>query len=456
MKLFTKLFSGIMLILAVSLGFGEYYTVYRTFDTTLEDEKDNAVRKHQLVKYALQADMVSAENLEMLDETTLQELVDRTEDSFNMQFELENVENMENADAADPEYLYYSIQDENGKQEIHVSSYFEQNDMQLQLISHENISSIFAESRQLQKNCGIVFLGTMLIGLIFSTLLSVKLTAPIQKLNQASKDFADGNYDRRLSVQSLDETGELTESFNQMADSITEKMDALELAVRQREDFVASFAHEIKTPMTSIIGYADMLYQKEMKPQEVQEAAGYILNEGMRMEALSFKLLELITLERQEFLLEEMSMTDFFDDVGKTVQTNAEKRGVELSLQIQEGYVRIEYDLFKTLILNLIDNALKSGGTNVCVTGICNEQLYEIEVKDNGRGIPPEEIQRITEAFYMVDKSRSRKEHGAGLGLALCEKIASIHSTKLEISSKEGIGTNIRLKLLLSGKAEMI
>ena len=324
------------------------------------------------------------------------------------------------------------------------------------MISHENISSIFAESRQLQKNCGIVFLGTMLIGLIFSTLLSVKLTAPIQKLNQASKDFADGNYDRRLSVQSLDETGELTESFNQMADSITEKMDALELAVRQREDFVASFAHEIKTPMTSIIGYADMLYQKEMKPQEVQEAAGYILNEGMRMEALSFKLLELITLERQEFLLEEMSMTDFFDDVGKTVQTNAEKRGVELSLQIQEGYVRIEYDLFKTLILNLIDNALKSGGTNVCVTGICNEQLYEIEVKDNGRGIPPEEIQRITEAFYMVDKSRSRKEHGAGLGLALCEKIASIHSTKLEISSKEGIGTNIRLKLLLSGKAEMI
>ena len=118
MKLFTKLFSGIMLILAVSLGFAEYYTVYRTFDTTLEHEKDNALRKHQLVKYALQADMVSAENLEMLDETTLQELVDRTEDSFNMQFELENVENMENADAADPEYLYYSIQDENGKQEI--------------------------------------------------------------------------------------------------------------------------------------------------------------------------------------------------------------------------------------------------------------------------------------------------------------------------------------------------
>lgn len=77
MKLFTKLFSGIMLILAVSLGFAEYYTVYRTFDTTLEHEKDNALRKHQLVKYALQADMVSAENLEMLDETTLQELVDQ-------------------------------------------------------------------------------------------------------------------------------------------------------------------------------------------------------------------------------------------------------------------------------------------------------------------------------------------------------------------------------------------
>ncbi len=391
----------------------------------------------------------------MLDETMLQELVDRTEDSFNMQFELENVEDVESTDATDPEYLYYSIQDENGKQEIHVSSYFEQNDMQLQLTSHEDISSIFAESRQLQKNCSIVFLGTMLVGFVFSALLSIKLTAPIRKLNQASRAFAKGDYDSRVSVGSRDETGELTESFNQMADSITEKMDALELAVRQREDFVASFAHEIKTPMTSIIGYADMLYQKEMNPEEVQEAAGYILNEGLRLEALSFKLLELITLERQDFLLEEMSMTDFFVDVEKTAQVNAEKRGVKLSLQIQEGYVRIEYDLFKTLILNLIDNALKSGGTNVCVTGTCNEQQYEIEVKDNGRGIPAEELQRITEAFYMVDKSRSRKEHGAGLGLALCEKIASIHGTKMEITSKEGIGTSVKLHMRLAGKVEM-
>ena len=453
MRLFTKLFAGIMLILAVSLGFAEYYTVYRTFDTTLEHEKDNAMRKHQLVKYALQADMISAGNLELLDETTLQEITDRTEDSFDMQFDLQYVETFEDADT---EHLYYSIQDKNGKQVIHVSSYFEQNHRKLRLTSHEDVSSIFTESRQLQKNCSVVFLGTMLIGLGFSALLSVRLTAPIRKLNQASRAFAKGDYDRRVPVRSRDETGELTESFNQMAESITEKMDALELAVRQREDFVASFAHEMKTPMTSMIGYADMLYQQELKPEEVQEAAGYILNEGLRLEALSFKLLELITLERQDFLLEEVSMTDFFVDVEKTVQANAEKRGIKLSMQIQDGYVRIEYDLFKTLLLNLTDNALKSGGTECQVSGTCIGGQYEIEVKDNGRGIPAEELQRITEAFYMVDKSRSRREHGAGRGLALCEKIASIHGTKLEITSEERVGTKVTLKLLCYGKVETI
>ena len=99
--------------------------------------------------------------------------------------------------------------------------------------------------------------------------------------------------------------------------------------------------------------------------------------------------------------------------------------------------------------MNLLDNALKSGATRVTLTGWALGQNYVIDITDNGRGIPAGQLQRITEAFYMVDKSRSRKEHGAGLGLALAAKIADIHSTRLEYTSTEGEGTSVELSLKL-------
>ena len=194
---------------------------------------------------------------------------------------------------------------------------------------------------------------------------------------------------------------------------------------------------------------ADTLYQKTLTPAQVHEAAGYIVNEGMRLEALSFKLMELITLDRQDFLLEEMELSALFRDVEETVYPVALKRNVKLEVQCEPGYARIEYDLFKTLLLNLLDNAMKSGGDRVKMNGWIENGRYYIDVTDNGRGIPADQLQRITEAFYMVDKSRSRKEHGAGLGLALGAKIAALHGTALDYASTEGVGTSVELSLAL-------
>ena len=96
------------------------------------------------------------------------------------------------------------------------------------------------------------------------------------------------------------------------------------------------------------------------------------------------------------------------------------------------------------MISNLIDNAVKSGGSKVDVSGrLISHSIYRIAVSDNGRGIPPEDIERITEAFYMVDKSRSRSEHGAGLGLALVSRIAKLHETKIHYESESGKGTKV-------------
>jgi signal transduction histidine kinase len=388
----------------------------------------------------------------MLSQNGLQDLAKQTGEELSVALELEELSLSEEAQASTD--LTYSVRQEGEREDLVVVSCFAQSGYVLRLTTTRDISYVFQESQALERSCAKVFLLAAGAGALLTLLLSWLLTRPIKRLEETSQAFAQGDYSARRTPTSRDEIGDLTVTFNQMADTIQEKIAALERTVEQREDFVANFAHELKTPMTSIIGYADTLYQRKLPADQVQEAAGYILNEGLRLEALSFKLMELITMEKQSFLLEEMELTPFFQDMQESIRTLAAQRGVEVRFQWEEGYVRMEYDLFKTMLLNLLDNGLKSGGTQVTVTGSHREHGYVLIVADNGRGIPAGELKRITEAFYMVDKSRSRKEHGAGLGLALCQRIAAIHGAALTFESQEGVGTTVTVWLPLDEEGE--
>ena len=160
--------------------------------------------------------------------------------------------------------------------------------------------------------------------------------------------------------------------------------------------------------------------------------------------------MELITIEDNRFVLEDTSTYDFFEDVQQTIMPAAEKKNVKIAFACEQVFIKVEYDLFKTMVMNLIDNAFKSGGDKVDVKGITTSDGYQISITDNGRGIPEEELGRITEAFYMIDKARSRKEHGAGLGLALCERVARLHDTTLKFDSEVGKGTTVSFVMKIS------
>ena len=271
--------------------------------------------------------------------------------------------------------------------------------------------------------------------------ISGKALEPLKELaQQAEKVDQDNLVDVRLEENTVAEFRQLSQSVNQMLDRLAHSFDL------QRQ-FAGNAAHELKTPMTSIIGYADTLYQKTLSPEEVHQLAGIIMNEGMRLEALSFKLMELVTLSQSNFQLEEARIDEVIADAVETIQPTAEKRNVRVQLQTESAWVRLEYDLFKTLLLNLMDNALKSGTDRINIQGSCEKEQYMISIRDYGRGIPQEDLQKITEAFYMVDKSRSRKEHGAGLGLALAVKIAKLHHTELVYESVAGQGTCVSFML---------
>ena len=274
-------------------------------------------------------------------------------------------------------------------------------------------------------------------------LLSYLTTKPLRRLQRFTAIIGGGNYSRRARVTTLDEIGDLTVAFNEMTGAIEQKVEALELNAKQQKDFVANFSHELKTPMTSIIGYADMLRSTELDEEDAFMAANFIFSEGKRLEAMSLKLMDLVVLDKNDFKLVRGYARRALGHVVAVVTPMLEKAEVTLNYDIEQQIILYEKDLLLTLVTNLIDNARKasSPGKVVTLTGRRMNGRYRISVKDEGIGIPKEELSRITEAFFMVDKSRARAQHGAGLGLAIGNRIAEIHGSTLHFESEVNKGT---------------
>ena len=225
--------------------------------------------------------------------------------------------------------------------------------------------------------------------------------------------------------------------------------DSLRSDAERREEFIASFAHELKTPLTAIIGYADMLRSKDMAPKPRFTAAGYIFSEGKRLEALSLKLLDIIVVGKQGLSTRRFDAGYFLREVAAVTLPAAAQDGINLEVHAERGEVDLEPDLFKTLLINLVDNARKasSRGGSLELLGRKEGEGYAFYVVDHGKGMKREELSKITEPFYMIDKSRSRAQSGAGLGLALCKRIADLHGTELEYVSAPNVGTTVRVFL---------
>lgn len=310
-------------------------------------------------------------------------------------------------------------------------------------VTQWDISKAVGQQETLRQYFLRCYLFAMVIGMALLGMFSVLLTGPLKRMSEAADRMARGDYEERLAIRGRDEIGELAVSFNRMAEAVEEKVEALSRAAREKEDFVGNFAHEMKTPLTSIIGYADMIYQRELPRETVRDASWYIWNEGMRLEALSLKLMDLTVLGRQSFPLQEMAADELLQDVAEGMRPIFLERQVALRLEAEPAYIKVDYDLLKTLLINLMDNSMKAGCGRIALLGEVTEEGYRISVEDDGCGMEEEELSRITEAFYMVDKARSRQQHGAGLGLALAERIARVHGCELMFRSRKGEGTRV-------------
>ena len=461
MRLFAKFFICATFVISVALLLSGYLLITLSHESAIDRETERALNQFQHDRFTVQANIIS--HADILSEGMPLSFFGRLSSELSGLSAFFDEERQLIYSSLLAQTDFYMLNEVSGNTHVMqfqtvggttyviVGGRITQNDITLYLIIANDISTVIAQREQMAQSFVTIYFFTLLFSMVMILVLSALITSPIKKMNKAAASIAQGDYNERLRISRLDEIGELSSSFNTMADAIEDKIHELSENARQKEDFVANFAHELKTPLTSVIGYADMIYQKALPPQQAKDAAWYILNEGLRLEALSLKLMDLIVLGRQNFVMEEMNALELFENISGSLKPMLDDKNVSLQLNVQPAYIKVEYDLFKTLVFNLIDNAVKAGCDRINISGKIIANKFIIGVTDNGRGMPVSELTRITEAFYTVDKSRSRRQHGAGIGLALVAKIAEIHGSNLMFNSAENVGTDVRIELAYNG-----
>lgn len=301
---------------------------------------------------------------------------------------------------------------------------------------------------------GIVVICISVISGLLLFALARKITKPLNKLTKIADEIARGNYGKKVEITGLDyEISTLSESINSMSSAIEQKIKEIREELEKRNIFVADFTHEMKTPMTTIIGYAQMLRSYDLDKMEKDQAAEAIYNEAKRLEKLSLQLLELYVYQNENVEMERIDLFEVGEQLKATLKYLSEKYDVKFSIDFEKEIVSANSVLFLSLLYNLADNAFKASKpqTSIRIYSKTTSAAVEIYVADEGRGIAKENIKLLTEPFYREDKSRSRKLGGAGLGLALCKEIARIHSTELNFESEKNKGTTVSFSLSKGG-----
>lgn len=309
----------------------------------------------------------------------------------------------------------------------------------------EDISTTYNSIVSLAWTFAAVSLAGVLIGAGCIALIMRRSTRPLTSLAKTARQIAGGDYSMRADVHTKDEIGALAGDFNLMAEAVETRIaELMETAERQRL-FIGGVTHEFKTPLTALLLHSRMLRRANMTEEERDNSLAHIESQCAWLERLVQTLLKLITLE-QAILVENVSVAALFEWVRQSTQQALADKGVALIMRCDADTLPMNADLMQSLLINLVDNAAKAydaDAQNKTVTLSCYGNV--LEVKDYGRGIPKESMERIFEPFYMVDKSRSKKAGGSGLGLALVKQIADAHGARLEVESTLGSGTAVRV-----------
>lgn len=305
-----------------------------------------------------------------------------------------------------------------------------------------DFTSVYNSIDKMIIKLGAISLLCIIVGMALLIVLVRYAIRPLKTLGFSARRIAKGEYSERVHSKKTDEIGTLAHDFNAMAQAVQSHIDELNENAQRQQLFIGGLTHEFKTPLTSVIGHSETLLFTKMPEDVVQNSLSHILEECRRLERLTQKLLRLITLE-ENIELHEESVSELLDSVKNSVDETLKQRDITLHVSCDMKTLPMDFDLLQSLLINLVDNAAKASKEGQTIDLLAHGNT--ITVTDHGAGMPKDEIPRIFEPFYRVDKSRSRQSGGAGLGLALVQRIAQAHGAQITVESSVGKGTAVRV-----------
>ena len=287
----------------------------------------------------------------------------------------------------------------------------------------------------------IVTIGVFAAAMIVSLMYSKHMAKPLDEMAAASRRFARGDFSVRVRQREdpTDEMGALIDSFNKMADS-------LENAEARRSEFIANISHELRTPMTTISGFAEGLLDGTIPPEDEKKYLRAISDETKRLSRLVRDMLDVSQLrnraadptKRIDFDLTELTLQTLL-----SFESRATKKNLDVDPQLPDNHIMVhaDKDAITQVIYNLLDNAVKFASPGSCITVRIykdNGKAY-VSVRDYGETIPPDDLPFIFDRFHKSDRSRSLDKEGVGLGLYLVKSIINSHDEDIAVTSRDGM-----------------
>lgn len=315
------------------------------------------------------------------------------------------------------------------------------------LVYARDITSMDQSQNKLSRSLIFTGIGISLIFAFFLFLIVKNLTKPIRDLQKVTKEITEGNYEVRAKVAGEDEIAILGKHFNEMTDEVVSRIEEHRNISIQKQRFIDNLAHELKTPMTSIYGYAELLQNSKLSPEDSFNATTQIMYDVKRIQSMSQKLLDL-ALTREVFIEKSLiNLPETFEQLKNDFHTQLKFKNIELNIQCQVRSINGDQVLIENLFANLLDNAIKASfiGGKISIISERKGETTIITVNDEGVGISKEHINQVFEPFFRSDFSRSSLLGGAGLGLALSKEIVRAHQAKIVVTSKLNEGTSIQV-----------
>lgn len=311
--------------------------------------------------------------------------------------------------------------------------------IEINIHDKEQIDSLVYITRKI---CGFAILNIVIISAVLVRINLKNIFRPIEQINEATKKVALGEYDIELETKREDEIGELTNNFNKMT-------RGLKSTENLQKEFINNVSHEIKTPVSSIEGFAKFLKDKNLTDEEREEYANIIIEEAKRLENLTGKILKLSKLNNQEIITnkQEIEVAEQIRKAISLLEPKWSKKDIKMNVSLEEKVFLGDEDLIFQVWVNIIDNAIKfsNEGGSIDIKVYEKDRNINIEIKDHGIGMKEEELEKVYDRFYQIDRSHSKE--GSGLGLAIVKRIVELSEGKIEIKSKENKGTTVIVKL---------